>query len=121
MQRDAISAISSVSAKSFEAYVPSDAGSGGAHLTVSAPLVTNQDVQSSLSLRSVESAFKHGMNHSFATGITEKIISASQQGDTPQLMRLSAELMNATNAVGLARRIAEELKQGVRQLTSGNG
>jgi hypothetical protein len=61
------------------------------------------------------------MNHSFATGITEKIISASQQGDTPQLMRLSAELMNATNAVGLARRIAEELKQGVRQLTSGNG
>jgi hypothetical protein len=94
----------------------------GAHLEFSAATpVPDTALGQSLSLRTLESTFKHGMQNSFATQPMTQLLEAQKRGDTAGMTIALANLVDVSNSVGLLGKITSAVNNGVKTLTTASG
>ena len=89
----------------------------GAHLEFNASAASDTLLGHSLSLRSLETSFKHGMHNTFTTQPMAELIAAQQRSDTPGMTIALARLTDAGNSAKLLQGVANSFKDGIKALT----
>jgi hypothetical protein len=128
MQPEAISAVrwavapgSAKGAAEAQLSPASGLPGGGAHLTLSVPPVSDPSVQASLSVRSVGETFAHGMRSSFTAQPMADLIAASKTSDLSALTVALVRVTDASNGANLLMKMATQVNNGVKTLTSQSG
>lgn len=93
----------------------------GAHLALGAPEVGDRDVQESLTLRGLGQSISHGMRSSFTSKPMTELTAAVNANDTYGMTIALANLTEAANTVGLFSKMAAQVSQGIKSLTTQSG
>ena len=128
MQTEAISAVrwaiapgSGRGTADAHSQPPSGPLGAGAHLTLSVPPVSDASVQASLSVRSIGETFSHGMRSSFTAQPMADLIAASKTSDLSALTVALVRVTDASNGANLLMKMATQVNNGVKTLTSQGG
>ncbi len=128
MQTEAVSAVRWAIAPASgrgaaEVQSPTATGlpAGGAHLTLGVPPVSDASVQASLSVRSIGETFSHGMRSSFTAQPMADLIAASKKSDLSALTVALVRVTDASNGANLLMKMATQVNNGVKTLTSQSG
>lgn len=94
----------------------------GAHLEFSAPAPAPGTPQAqALSLRSLETSFKHGLRNTFTTQPMAEMIDAQKRADLPAMTVALVRLTDAANSVSLLTKMTSSVNNGIKALTTQGG
>ncbi|MFN7395083.1 MAG: hypothetical protein ACK5RW_02170, partial [bacterium] len=93
----------------------------GAHLILSVPSVRDPSVQASLSVRSIGESFSHGMRSSFTAQPMADMVAATKKGDIAAMTVALVRVTDAANSAHLLTKMASQVNNGIKTLTSQSG